>query len=262
MAFHRPASGARRAVLPRRAGRRWSRGDTVLALVAGGLLAWAIVPGIGPDLWGLSERVGWGPHGATDAGTGTGEVGAALDLLPSTPDDEVPTYTREAFGQQWADVDHNGCDTRNDILARDLARPAFREGTNGCVVVSGTLAEPYTGTIIEFLRGQETSALVQIDHVVALADAWRSGAWEWELGRRQEFANDPLNLLAVEGQANQDKEAGSADLWLPPDKGFRCAYVARQVAVKAKWGLSVTESERAAMAGVLAGCPDEALPVS
>lgn len=239
---------------------RWSRGDTLVALVAGGVLAWSLVPGIGPDLLGLGARLGADADAA--AQVGGGEVGSALLSLSATSADEVPTYSREAFGQQWADTDRNGCDTRNDVLARDLARPTFREGTNECIVVRGTLAEPYTGEVVEFVRGQETSAQVQIDHVVALADAWRSGAWEWELGRRQQFANDPLNLLAVDGQANQDKEAGAADLWLPPDGDFRCAYVARQVAVKAKWGLSVTESERAAMAGVLVECPDEELPVS
>lgn len=239
---------------------RWSRGDTLVALVAGGVLAWSVVPGIGPDLLGLEARLGWDAD--TAAQVAVGEVGAVLLSLPTTSADEVPAYSREAFGQQWADTDRNGCDTRNDILARDLARPVFREGTNGCIVVRGTLAEPYTGAVLEFVRGKETSALVQIDHVVALADAWRSGAWEWELGRRQEFANDFLNLLAVDGRANQDKEAGAADLWLPPDGDFRCAYVARQVAVKAKWGLSVTGSERAAMAEVLARCPDEELPVS
>lgn len=253
-----------RAVGPRRSRHRWSPGDTVVAVVAGGVLIWTLVPGIGPDLLGLGGRLGWGVDARTseEEALGNGEVGALLAALPATSTDEVPSYARETFGEQWADTDRNGCDTRNDILARDLARPLVEAGTNGCVVLSGTLAEPYTGEVVEFVRGRETSSLVQIDHVVALADAWRSGAWEWELGRRQEFANDPLNLLAVDGQSNQDKEAGSADLWLPPDKEFRCAYVARQVAVKAKWGLSVTASERSAMVDVLVKCPDEVVPGS
>lgn len=267
MRHARPRTRPRVGASDGRRRHRWSRGDSLLTVVAGSLVVWTLIPGAGPDILGLGDRYGWGIGGGSRAGNdatalASTEVGAALEALTETPTDEVPTYTREAFGQQWADTDHNGCDTRNDILARDLARPTFKEGTNGCVVLGGTLAEPYTGRIMEFERGRETSSLVQIDHVVALADAWRSGAWEWELGRRQEFANDPLNLLAVEGQANQDKEAGAADLWLPPDGGFRCAYVARQVAVKGKWGLGVTQSERSAMGAVLVTCPDQALPVS
>lgn len=255
------ASGQRRAA--------WSAGDTAAAGLAVVALAWALMPGLGPDLLGLAA--GWGgPHDPATrdalADLPDTDVAAALRALPvrdaGGTADEAPEYRRESFGQAWADTDRNGCDTRNDILARDLARPAFRAGTHGCVVLSGTLAEPYTGRTLEFHRGEETSAEVQIDHVVALADAWRAGAWEWELGRRQELANDPLNLLAVDGDANQDKEAGRADQWLPPDEAFHCAYVARQVAVKTRWTLSVTTAERDAMARVVRGCPDQALPTS
>lgn len=236
--------------------------DTLVVLAAVAALAWAFVPGIGPDLLGLGGRVGW-PGGVGGEGLDdlpATDVVLALRALPTRPDEEVPEYRREAFGTRWADTDHNGCDTRNDVLARDLARPTFRAGTGDCVALSGTLAEPYTGQVIEFVRGAETSEAVQIDHVVALADAWRAGAWAWELGARQEFANDPLNLLAVDGGANQDKEAARADEWLPPDPAFRCPYVARQVAVKDSWGLSVTETERRAMADVLRDCPDQVLP--
>ena len=184
--------------------------------------------------------------------------GSLSDLDNLTVNDN-PTppekYSRvEQFGPAWKDVDHNGCDTRNDILARDLARPTFKPGTHDCVVLSGTLAEPYTGATIEFQRGDKTSALVQIDHVVALADAWRSGAWQWDAQRRQEFANDPENLLAVDGQANEDKSASSADQWLPPNTAFRCDYVKRQIAVKNAYGLSVTRAEQDALAEQLSIC--------
>ncbi|MDC4232425.1 HNH endonuclease family protein [Actinomyces sp. B33] len=241
-----------------RAGRR-RIGDLVVAAVVVVLLAWALVPGLGPDLLGMGGRWGW-----------MGAGGTAVDALPDTStarelktlpvrgfeeEAAAPDYERDRFGQAWADEDRNGCDTRNDILARDLARPAFKPGTNDCVVVSGALAEPYVGETIEFQRGQDTSGLVQIDHVVALADAWRSGAWRWEGAQRQAFANDPVNLLAVDGQANTDKGAASADLWLPPNRAFRCEYVARQIRVKARWGLSVTGSEKEAMARVLLSCP-------
>jgi hypothetical protein len=169
-------------------------------------------------------------------------------------------YEREEFGAGWVDTDHNGCDTRNDVLARDLTGETFEPGTHDCVVVSGTLADPYSGTTIEFVRGQDTSDDVQIDHVVALSDAWQKGAQGWDEATRTAFANDPQNLLAVDGPLNQQKSDGDAATWLPPARGYRCAYVARQVAVKFDYGLWVTAGERDAIAGVLAGCPDEPLP--
>lgn len=239
--------------------RRRSIGDTIGVLVIVAALVWAFAPGVGWDLLGLRSRLGWPPMRSGEALSSLPDTEAAHQLreLAVRSADEasvVPDYDRQAFGQRWADTDHNGCDTRNDILARDLARPTFKPGTRDCVVLTGTLAEPYTGTTIQFQRGDKSSALVQIDHVVALADAWRSGAWQWDEQSRQEFANDPENLLAVDGAANRDKSASSADQWLPPNAGFRCDYVKRQIAVKYSYGLSVTESEQDAMATQLATC--------
>lgn len=169
-------------------------------------------------------------------------------------------YDREEFGPAWADVDHNGCDTRNDILARDLTGETFKPGTHDCVVLTGTLADPYSGATIAFQRGQDTSSAVQIDHVVALSDAWQKGAQQWDEATRRSFANDPLNLLAADGPLNSQKGAGDTATWLPPNGGFRCAYVARQVAVKQVYDVWVTQAERDAMLTVLSTCPQEPLP--
>ena len=242
--------------------RRRSVGDTVLLLLILAALVWAFAPGVGWDLLGLRSRLGWPPMRSGEALSSLPDTEAARQLreLAVRSADEasvVPDYDRQAFGQRWADTDHNGCDTRNDILARDLARPTFKPGTRDCVVLTGTLAEPYTGTTIQFQRGDKSSALVQIDHVVALADAWRSGAWQWDAQRRQEFANDPENLLAVDGAANEDKSASSADQWLPPNTAFRCDYVKRQIAVKYAYGLSVTQAEQDAMATQLTTCSND-----
>lgn len=242
--------------------RRRSIGDTIGVLVIVAALVWAFAPGVGWDLLGLRSRLGWPPMRSGEALSSLPDTEAARQLreLAVRSADEasaVPDYDRQAFGQRWADTDHNGCDTRNDILARDLARPTFKPGTRNCVVLTGTLAEPYTGTTIQFQRGDKSSALVQIDHVVALADAWRSGAWQWDAQRRQEFANDPENLLAVDGAANEDKSASSADQWLPPNAAFRCDYVKRQIAVKYAYGLSVTQAEQDAMATQLTTCSDD-----
>lgn len=150
---------------------------------------------------------------------------------------------------------HNGCDTRNDILHRDLVDITLKENTHDCVVLTGTLHDPYSGTDISFQRGQDTSELVQIDHIVPLADAWQKGAQEWPPEKRRDFANDPRNLLAVDGPLNQQKSAGDAATWLPPSKEYRCTYAQKIIEVKATYGLWVTQAEHDALAGLLAACP-------
>jgi hypothetical protein len=167
-------------------------------------------------------------------------------------------YARDQFGPAWSDVDHNGCDTRDDVLARDLTGETFKPGTHDCVVLSGTLADPYTGQTLQFHKGGGTS--VDIDHVVALSDAWQTGAYRWDQARRTALANDPLNLLAVDYSANRQKGDADAATWLPAARSYRCHYVARQVAVKAAYGLWVTQAEHDAIARVLDGCPGEPVP--
>jgi len=204
--------------------------------------------------WGVPEwsaRVDAARHPVTAA-----DLASARDALAALPVRErAPPggYTREEFGPAWADVDGNGCDTRNDVLARDLVGVTFQDGTGDCVVLSGRLADPYGGTAIDFQRGARSGA-VQIDHVVALADAWRTGAREWPASRREAFANDPANLLAVSGRLNVQKGADDAASWLPPAVGYRCLYAVRQVRVKAAYGLWVTPGERDALARELGRC--------
>lgn len=165
----------------------------------------------------------------------------------------APGYERAAFGPAWADVDRNGCDTRNDMLNRDLEHKQWRNGTRRCVVIAGDLTDPYTGATLRFVKADASA--VQIDHVVALADAWASGAAAWSDARRRAFANDPLNLLAVDGRQNQAKGDADASEWLPPRVEARCDFVGRQIAVKSEYDLSVTAAEHDAMAAVLAQCP-------
>ena len=180
---------------------------------------------------------------------------ASLEVAEGGDLSDAPPYSRAQFGDGWADLDADGCNTRNEILARDLTDLDFGSDARACVVQGGILEDPYTDTTIVFQRGEQTSAAVQIDHVVALANGWRSGAWQWNAEDRLRFANDPLNLLAVEGAANQIKGASTADQWLPDNKGYRCDYAARQVAVKYKWNLTVTRDEQQALNGVLKDCP-------
>ncbi len=184
-----------------------------------------------------------------------GSASAALALLEVKGRAPKTDYRRTAFGDGWAMV--GMCDTRNIILHRDMPDALV---SDNCKVMRGTLHDPYTGTTIAFSRGADTSDAIQIDHVVALSDAWQKGAATLTPATRQALANDPLELLAVDGPANQAKGDGDAATWLPPNKSFRCAYVARQIAVKAKYGLWITPAERDAMQAILATCPSQTLP--
>lgn len=158
-------------------------------------------------------------------------------------------YQRAQFGSGWARV--GTCDMRNIILARDLRETVIDQQ---CRVERGVLQDPYTAEEVEFRRGPTSSQAVQIDHVVALSDAWQKGAQQLTLERRTELANDPLNLIAVSGTSNQQKGDSDAASWLPPNREFRCQYVARQVAVKVKYRLWATHAEKAAIAKVLDTC--------
>lgn len=188
-----------------------------------------------------------------------GKVELAQDVLKTLPvKGRAPKtgYKRTQFGNGWEK--HRDCDTRNIILKRDLKNAQVDDK---CKVLRGTLNDPYTGKTIEFVRGPQTSDKVQIDHVVALSNAWQTGAQQLAPERRQALANDPLNLLAVDGGANQKKSDSDAASWLPPSKPFRCQYVARQIAVKRTYDLWVTNAELATMQRVLGGCPEQPMPM-
>jgi hypothetical protein len=205
------------------------------------------------------------PQGRTSSSAVSGSALALLATLAVKGRATMNTYERSLFGDAWTDDNespggHNGCDTRNDILRRDLINVALKPHTQGCVVLTGTLRDPYLGTAIGFTRGPQTSAEVQIDHVVALGDAWQTGAQSWDAATRTELANDPLNLLAVDGPSNMQKGDSDAASWLPKNKSYRCSYVARQIAVKKRYGLWVTRAEHDAMARVLSTCPTMSAP--
>ena len=187
----------------------------------------------------------------------SGEVARdALAALPTKGRAPKTGYKRSQFGDGWAKA--GGCDTRNVILRRDLVNAVL--GDDNCKVQAGALSDPYTGQRIAFKRGANSSGAVQIDHVVALSNAWQTGAQHLSSEQRISLANDPLELLAVDGPANQQKGDGDAATWLPSNKPFRCQYIARQIAVKKKYSLWVTPPERTAMERILASCPEQRLP--
>ena len=179
----------------------------------------------------------------------------ALSLLPVKGRAPMTGYDRARFGQAWLDADRNGCDTRNDILGEHL-QVVTLEG-NGCVVATGSYEDPYTGSRIDYWQGH--GALIDVDHVVSLGNAWATGASGWQIRKRAAFANDPLNLLPTDAGTNRQKGDGDAATWLPPNRSYRCEYVSRQVAVKAKYDLWVTAPEKAAIRRVLAPCDGQAL---
>ncbi|MFD8210633.1 HNH endonuclease family protein [Streptomyces sp. NPDC059695] len=216
-------------------------------LAVAALITTACTPGSG------SPGDGGGAGGRPAA---RGTALAAVDTLAVKGRAPKTGYQREEFGRAWVDVDGNGCGTRDDILKRDLTGVRFTDGH--CKVASGTLTDdPYTGTTVRYVRGRSK---VDIDHVVALSDAWQKGAQKWDGETRRRFANDPLNLLAVDSAANRGKSDGDAATWLPANRAYRCTYVARQIAVKKKYGVWVTAGERDAMKRVLGTCPQQKLP--
>ncbi|NKY19272.1 HNH endonuclease family protein [Tsukamurella spumae] len=169
-------------------------------------------------------------------------------------------YRRAAFGEAWTDeqsapLGHNGCDTRNDVLNRDLADKTFVR-TSACpnAVATGTLVDPYSGTTMRFTRGSKTSAKVQIDHIVALAYAWDMGAWSWDDGKRTAFANDPRNLVAVDGPANENKRDSPPGRWMPANARFHCQYARQFAFVAREYGLSVDRASAAVVERAVASC--------
>lgn len=165
-------------------------------------------------------------------------------------------YTRSQF-PHWSDPDRNGCDARNDTLKRDLTQIIFKTGTRDCKVLTGQLLDPFSGKVITF---SSTKSNIDIDHVVALSNAWQTGAAYFDKTKRAAIANDPLNLIAVDAKLNRQKGDGDAATWLPPLKSYRCDYVARQIAVKAKYGLWVTQPEKGAIIKLLEMCEGQKIP--
>lgn len=198
------------------------------------------------------------PAPSPSAGTPAGPAAEVLATLAIRDTDPELAYDRTTFGQAWADTDRNGCDTRNDVLRRDLLGFQVQPGTQGCVVLSGTLNDRYTGETLPFEMG---TATIAVDHVVSLRDAWLSGAHRWTAAERESFANDPLNLLATSHSVNTLKGERDASGWLPPNGAFVCEYVTRQVVVKAKYHLTLTSSEAAGIASALMPCAGQQLPM-
>ena len=248
--------------------RRWRRrglGILLAVLVVGavaGVLIWqdrSARPTSGPSPTWRAE-----PSGAPASTVASAVPAPRYDLarqqlkaLPVRGWDRTSDFQRSQFGQAWSDdvnveFGHNGCNTRDDILRRDLKDLVVRPFT--CFAQSGTLIDPYTATVIPFVRGPESSNAIEIDHVVSLADAWYKGARAWDPQRRLDFANDPRNLLAVSPKANFDKAFRDAASWLPPNEAFRCDFVARQIDVKTAYGLWLSAKEKKALTDVLARC--------
>ena len=208
--------------------------------------------------WFVVAHESFWSSGSARSNSGNGaEIEQVLNQLAVKGRAPMTGYTRQQFGGVWEQIT-NGCDARDVILHRDMKDVQVN---SKCQVTRGILDDPYTGKVINFVRGPSTSSLVQIDHVVAIGNAWVTGAQALSLDQRKALYNDPLELLAVDGAANNQKSDGDAATWLPPNKSFRCQYVARQIAVKAKYHLWVTQAEKQMMQTILSNCPGQTLPV-
>lgn len=228
---------------------KWRRIAVVLtALIGAG--AWLILNPVSYEkIFTKVENTG------AEASIGAGGENLAIDILEKLEvKGRAPKtgYSRDEFYSSWPTVD--GCNLRQKIIKREFGETAVLDE---CNVLAGEFEEPYTGEYKKFSSREEISKGIQIDHVVALSDAWQKGAQYLEKETRYKIATDPLNLLAVDASANQKKSDGDAATWLPPNKKFRCQYVARQVSVKYKYALWVTEAEKTAIRDILQICPDE-----
>lgn len=174
--------------------------------------------------------------------------------IPVTTTTPTTAYDRDSFGPAWADTDRNGCDQRNDVLARDLTTVTYKPGTHECVVLTGHLEDPYTGKEISFTRGSSTSTAVQIDHMVPLSWAFQHGAATWSEQRREQLATDFSNLTAVDGPTNAAKSDQGPGSWLPPASSYDCTYVARFTYVVHRYELTIDTADRDAIGRVLNTC--------
>lgn len=188
--------------------------------------------------------------------TNPGSALAKLAELPVKEKESGEDYERSLFSSSWASW--RDCNVRQKILNRDLTNITLAD--NDCAVTSGTLIDPYSGKTLELTTKSAVSSKVQIDHVVALSNAWQTGAKYLTKEERKALANDDLELIAVSSKDNQEKSDGDASEWLPENKSFQCPYVARQIAVKLKYRLWITPTEKSAMTEVLLTCPSEPLP--
>ena len=183
---------------------------------------------------------------------------AALNALRVADRGSLGRYDRDRFGPAWSDDvsvagGHNGCDTRNDMLRARLVRITVKPGTHNCIVLTGTLLDPYTGHSLSFNRSQNAAA-IQIDHIVPLAEAWRSGAAGWTDDQRRNLANDPAELMPVDGKQNSAKGDSGPDSWRPPNRGAWCWYAQVYINVKSRYHLSVQASEKSALGDMLRYC--------
>lgn len=231
-------------------------GNRVLWLAAAVLLA--VVVAVQVTVWGARS-------GRFVAQADMPTVAAGVDILAGIP--EIPVrvrghdYHRAAFGDSWTDENtapggYNGCDTRNDILDRDLVDKTY-VSIKRCptAVASGTLHDPYTNATVAFVRGARIGASVQIDHIVPLALAWDLGARDWASDKRIRFANDPANLIAVAGKPNQDKGDSAPADWMPPNRAFWCQYAVQFADVLRGYQLPVDAPSAAVLRGAAGGCP-------
>jgi hypothetical protein len=198
-------------------------------------------------------------HSATPHPYAASDARAALQRLVVQPRPRgTEGYVRDAFGSSWIDTDHNGCNQRDDVLLRDAVPHTTRVQQQGACdhdVLAGTWHDPYTGRTLTFtdLKDLHQAEAIQIDHVVPLAEAWVSGARRWTRERRELFANDLGELLAVDGPTNMSKGDGDPAAWRPR-QGYQCSYARRWIAVKTAWHLAVDPSERSALEDMLGVC--------
>lgn len=246
----RPLTAHGRSIRPGCAQRGWHEFTVPISRRASALFALLLAMMIGV-MAPASAADPRSPTGSWSAETPTVIDGALLATLEIREPGADSAYDRDAFGPAWKDVDGNGCDTRNDMLKRDLSRDTFDD--DDCTVLTGTLKDPYTGEIIEFVRAMGGSQ-IDIDHMIPLSAAWHAGASEWTDAERLAYANDPLVLLAVDAGANRSKSDQTIAEWMPTNEAVACKYGASWVLVAAEYDLSISPEDHETLKELAAEC--------
>jgi len=181
-----------------------------------------------------------GPDWATDL----------LSLLAVIDNPAPVPYDRGDWGSGWSDADGDCLSTRHEVLMHEAAESVFLRD-DGCLVTGGTWFAEFTGVVVSDPRD------LDIDHFVPLANAHRSGAWEWSAETKRSYYNDltdPRHLIAVTSSANRSKGSRGPDEWKPPDETYWCTYADTWVDIKVRWELSVTSDELDALQSMLSAC--------
>ncbi len=161
----------------------------------------------------------------------------------------IPEYSRDSLPTDWKDLDGNGCNTREDILKKYTSEYTGR--FDGCKIKSGKFYDYYNGKFLRYDKSVDTGGGIQIDHIVAIGNAWISGGYKWGKDEWISYINDEEVLIPTSSKTNREKSDKDITEWKPANNSYLCTYAEKQVEIKDKYKLTVTEKEKAELKSIL-----------